>query len=93
MIAAPKPGDHVKIQSVYETPTHIRRVVGTEAAAGVDAAGAVRPASLQNSASLAGCPVRGHVPRGRREVQRVAEAAGRRREGRIGLQPEGREPG
>ncbi|GID96850.1 transglycosylase SLT domain-containing protein [Amorphoplanes digitatis] len=56
MIAAPKPGDHVKIQSVYETPTHIRRVVGTEAAAGVDAAGAVRPASLQNSASLAGVP-------------------------------------
>jgi soluble lytic murein transglycosylase-like protein len=58
MIAAPKPGDHVKIQSVYETPTHIRRVVGTDAAAGAGAvaAAAVRPASLQNSASLAGVP-------------------------------------
>ncbi|WP_274519467.1 transglycosylase SLT domain-containing protein [Actinoplanes friuliensis] len=59
MIAAPKPGDHVKIQSVYETPTHIRRVVGTEAAGGISASiapAAVRPASLQNSTSLAGVP-------------------------------------
>jgi len=56
MIAAPKPGDHVKIQSVYETPTHIRRVVGTEAAAGASAPAAVRPASLQGSGSLAGVP-------------------------------------
>ena len=28
MIAAPEPGDHVKIQSVYQTPTSIRRIVG-----------------------------------------------------------------
>jgi peptidoglycan DL-endopeptidase CwlO len=62
MIAAPKPGDHVKIQSVYETPTHIRRVVGNEAAGGVAgitggfSASAVRPASLQGSGSLAGVP-------------------------------------
>ncbi|WP_232234520.1 transglycosylase SLT domain-containing protein [Actinoplanes sp. N902-109] len=57
MIAAPKPGDHVKIQSVYETPTHIRRVIGTPAATGATAtAAAVRPASLQNSGSLAGVP-------------------------------------
>lgn len=28
MEAAPEPGDHVKIQSVYETPTIIRRVTG-----------------------------------------------------------------
>ncbi|WP_305784868.1 transglycosylase SLT domain-containing protein [Symbioplanes lichenis] len=59
MIAAPKPGDHVKIQSVYETPTHIRRVVGTapaEAAGATAAAAAIRPASLQNSGSLAGVP-------------------------------------
>jgi hypothetical protein len=60
MIAAPKPGDQVKIQSVYETPTHIRRVVGTDlaarAATGAGAAAAVRPASLQNSTSLAGVP-------------------------------------
>ncbi|WP_199510380.1 transglycosylase SLT domain-containing protein [Nucisporomicrobium flavum] len=53
MIAAPKAGDHVKIQSVYETPTHIRRVLGT---ADAPAAAAVRPASLQNSSSLAGVP-------------------------------------
>ncbi len=33
MIAAPEPGDHVKIQSVYETPSSIRRIVGTEPAA------------------------------------------------------------
>jgi soluble lytic murein transglycosylase-like protein len=59
MIAAPKLGDHVKIQSVYEKPTHIRRVVGTEPAASAFAAAgaaAVRPASLQNSGSLAGVP-------------------------------------
>jgi soluble lytic murein transglycosylase-like protein len=56
MIAAPKPGDHVKIQSVYETPTHIRRVVGTEAAGSAYATSAVRPASLQNAGSLSGVP-------------------------------------
>ncbi|RSM46942.1 lytic transglycosylase [Actinoplanes sp. ATCC 53533] len=60
MIAAPKPGDHVKIQSVYETPTHIRRIVDTDltarSAPGAAAAAAVRPASLQNSSSLAGVP-------------------------------------
>jgi peptidoglycan DL-endopeptidase CwlO len=56
MIAAPKPGDHVKIQSVYETPTHIRRVVGTSEATGMSAAAAVRPASLQKSSSMAGVP-------------------------------------
>ena len=56
MIAAPKPGDHVKIQSVYETPTAIRRVVGTEAAGAAYATSAVRPASLQNAGSLSGVP-------------------------------------
>jgi peptidoglycan DL-endopeptidase CwlO len=56
MIAAPKPGDQVKIQSVYETPTHIRRIVGTEAAASTFATSSVRPASLQNSGSLSGVP-------------------------------------
>jgi len=30
MIAAPEPGDHVKIQSVYQTPTSIRRLTGTD---------------------------------------------------------------
>ena len=53
MIAAPKPGDHVKIQSVYETPTSIRRVVG---AAPVETAAVVRPASLQGAGGLSGVP-------------------------------------
>ena len=66
MIAAPRAGDVVKIQSVYETPTHIRRIIGTDVTAraatgatpatGATAAAAVRPASLQNSTSLAGVP-------------------------------------
>lgn len=56
MIAAPKPGDHVKIESVYEKPSHIRRVVGTEAAAAPAALSAVRPASLQNATALNGVP-------------------------------------
>ena len=58
MIAAPKPGDHVKIQSVYEKPTQIRRVVGTEpaAGAGITSGASVRPASLRASGSLGGIP-------------------------------------
>ncbi|OJF11682.1 transglycosylase SLT domain-containing protein [Couchioplanes caeruleus] len=59
MIAAPKPGDQVKIQSVYEKPTHIRRVLGTadaNAASAATGAAAIRPASLQNSSSLSGVP-------------------------------------
>jgi hypothetical protein len=57
MIAAPKTGDHVKVQPVYETPTHIRRVVDTGLTArSATGAAAVRPASLQNSTSLAGVP-------------------------------------
>jgi cell wall-associated NlpC family hydrolase len=31
MIAAPEPGDHVKVQSVYEKPSSIRRIVDTPA--------------------------------------------------------------
>jgi soluble lytic murein transglycosylase-like protein len=61
MIAAPKPGDHVKIQSVYEKPTHIRRIVtdvAEVAAQNVAAqnAAALRPASLRGTGSLAGVP-------------------------------------
>jgi len=57
MIAAPKPGDHVKIQSVYEKPTHIRRVVSDfSAVAGPNAAAAMRPASLQGTGALNGVP-------------------------------------
>src|SRR3954464_6323153 len=47
MIAAPKAGDHVKIQTVYEQPTHIRRVVPDTAAAAGPSTAAVRPASLR----------------------------------------------
>jgi cell wall-associated NlpC family hydrolase len=36
MIAAPQPGENVKIQSVYETPASIRRIVGTDSATGMD---------------------------------------------------------
>lgn len=32
MIAAPEPGENVKIQSVYQTPTTIRRIVGSSGA-------------------------------------------------------------
>jgi peptidoglycan DL-endopeptidase CwlO len=57
MIAAPKPGDHVKIQSVYEKPSHIRRIVSdVPAVAGPNPTAAIRPASLQGTGSLAGVP-------------------------------------
>lgn len=58
MIAAPKPGDHVKIESVYEKPSHIRRVVGTDSTPSIPAfsLNAVRPASLQGGAGLSGVP-------------------------------------
>jgi peptidoglycan DL-endopeptidase CwlO len=57
MIAAPKPGDHVKIESVYKTPSAIRRVVGgTDATAGTFGASAMRPASLKNAGGLSGVP-------------------------------------
>jgi cell wall-associated NlpC family hydrolase len=55
MIAAPKPGDHVKIESVYEKPTHIRRVVTDVTTAAAREASALRPASLR-SGSLEGVP-------------------------------------
>jgi soluble lytic murein transglycosylase-like protein len=59
MIAAPKPGDHVKIESVYKTPSAIRRVVGGDATSGSAAtfsASAMRPASLRNAGGLDGVP-------------------------------------
>jgi cell wall-associated NlpC family hydrolase len=55
MIAAPKPGDHVKIESVYEKPTHIRRIVSGISTAAAQAAATPRPAALQGT-SLAGVP-------------------------------------
>jgi hypothetical protein len=57
MIAAPKPGDRVKIQNVYETPTAIRRVLDTVPAAAVQDMSSLRPAGLRGaSGGLAGVP-------------------------------------
>ncbi len=50
MIAAPQPGENVKIQSVYETPASIRRVVGTESAASATMSPGTLPASLSQYA-------------------------------------------
>jgi hypothetical protein len=59
MIAAPKPGDHVKVQSVYEKPTHIRRIIDNVPAAAVQDMSSLRPAGLRGSTAaggLAGVP-------------------------------------
>jgi soluble lytic murein transglycosylase-like protein len=56
MIAAPKPGDHVKIESVYEKPTHIRRIVTGAETTIAQGTAAVRPASLRAGAGLDGVP-------------------------------------
>lgn len=49
MIAAPQPGENVKIQSVYETPASIRRIIGTPTAA----------SSIGNGNGLTGAGVTG----------------------------------
>ncbi|MFF5295623.1 transglycosylase SLT domain-containing protein [Paractinoplanes globisporus] len=56
MIAAPKTGDHVKIQKVYEEPTHIRRVVTDAAAVAAQNMAALRPAALRGTGGLDGVP-------------------------------------
>ncbi|MEU4423695.1 transglycosylase SLT domain-containing protein [Actinoplanes sp. NPDC024001] len=56
MIAAPKPGDQVKIQNVYEKPTAIRRVLDSVPAAAVQDMSALRPAGLRTSGGLSGVP-------------------------------------
>ncbi|AEV88789.1 lytic transglycosylase [Actinoplanes sp. SE50] len=59
MIAAPKPGDHVKIESVYEKPSGIRRIIDDVPAAAVQDMSSLRPAGLRGSVaggSLAGVP-------------------------------------
>src|SRR5256885_8070238 len=53
MIAAPHTGDHVKIESVYTTPTAIRRVTAPAAGAGLDA---LRPAGLNVASGLRSVP-------------------------------------
>jgi len=55
MIAAPKPGDHVKMQKVWEQPTHIRRVVTDASAVAAQNLASVRPASLRGG-GLDGVP-------------------------------------
>ena len=52
MIAAPEPGENVKIQDVYQTPTTIRRVVGSDgvsAATGGTSAAALGGVSQYNA--------------------------------------------
>ncbi|MBO3740632.1 transglycosylase SLT domain-containing protein [Actinoplanes flavus] len=56
MIAAPKPGDHVKIQTVYETPSAIRRVLDTVPTAAVQDMSSLRPAGLRTGGELGGVP-------------------------------------
>ncbi len=57
MIAAPKPGDQVKIQSVYEKPSAIRRVLDSVPTAAVQDMSALRPAGLRaTSSGLTGVP-------------------------------------
>jgi hypothetical protein len=53
MIAAPHTGDHVKIQSVYTTPTAIRRVTGAAATSTLEA---LRPAGLNVASGLGSVP-------------------------------------
>lgn len=53
MIAAPQPGENVKIQSVYQTPASIRRIVGTDAGA-ADSAVAPPGGSAVSGASGSG---------------------------------------
>jgi cell wall-associated NlpC family hydrolase len=70
MIAAPEPGDHVKIQSVYQTPTSIRRVVGSDAgsaasglmSSGVMSTGLMSAGSLSAGSLSAGSLSAGLVP-------------------------------
>jgi hypothetical protein len=55
MIAAPHTGDHVKIESVYTTPTAIRRVIPS-ARTSTTAVDALRPAGLSVASGLASVP-------------------------------------
>jgi peptidoglycan DL-endopeptidase CwlO len=53
MIAAPQPGERVKVQDVYETPTAIRRII-PDAPVATDVTAALRPAALAASGSGSG---------------------------------------
>lgn len=54
MIAAPEPGDRVKIQSVYETPASIRRVVSSDSAGSIDLGGLGSAGSLGSFGGVGG---------------------------------------
>ncbi|SDY81211.1 NlpC/P60 family protein [Micromonospora pattaloongensis] len=54
MIAAPQPGENVKIQDVYQKPVTIRRIIPDVPAVG--GAAGVRPAALRTATDLAGVP-------------------------------------
>jgi cell wall-associated NlpC family hydrolase len=54
MIVAPRRGDVVKIQDVYETPSAIRRVLPDAGAAGAPVGPAAAPASVARPAALTG---------------------------------------
>ncbi|MCW2522327.1 MAG: lytic transglycosylase, partial [Frankiales bacterium] len=54
MIAAPQTGENVKIQSVYQTPDSIRRVVGTDSSAGLDSAATGGSAASSPASSATG---------------------------------------
>jgi len=54
MIVAPHTGDHVKIQTVYGTPTAIRRIIPDVSQTTYAAAAAVRPAALNSPVPYAG---------------------------------------
>jgi soluble lytic murein transglycosylase-like protein len=51
MLHAPHTGDHVRISSVYETPTRIRRVVPAGTSPATSAVDSLRPVSLRQSGS------------------------------------------
>jgi len=56
MIAAPEPGDHVKIQDVYEKPASIRRILPDAPVASLNSLPAMRPASLKPDQVAANVP-------------------------------------
>jgi cell wall-associated NlpC family hydrolase len=73
MIAAPQPGENVKIQSVYETPASIRRIVGSDvsdasgltgAAATTGGTGAISSGVSQYSALFSQAQAKYKLPSG-----------------------------
>jgi soluble lytic murein transglycosylase-like protein len=49
MIVAPHTGDHVKIQTVYDKPTAIRRIIPDASVTPIASSAAVRPAALNSA--------------------------------------------